>query len=186
MIRTQFLGGFTKKNDRETDRNVSGFGFVFFRFRFKTDQNRPTLWWKTEKPTEQFVIFGSQPCTWDLERRQCRLTLLGDGKFKERPGLVRVLISSSICHHTAVYQVKYYVIHIHSHNSYLHTNLSSIALRFCSPQEGLTSFMRSHKTRSTRDRSIPHSLQRWPSTKSSISQLTFVNPYSGVLYNAPR
>ena len=33
--------------------------------------------------------------------------------------------------------------------------------------------MRSHKTRGTRDRSISHSLQRWVSTKSSISQLTF-------------
>ena len=29
------------------------------------------------------------------------------------------------------------------------------------------------KTRSTRDRSIPQSLQRWVSTKSSISQLSF-------------
>ena len=33
--------------------------------------------------------------------------------------------------------------------------------------------MRSHKTRSTRDRSIPHSLQKGVPTKSSISQLTF-------------
>ena len=43
----------------------------------------------------------------------------------------------------------------------------------CSPQWGLkTSLMRSCKTRSTLDRSIPRSLQRWVSTKSSISQLT--------------
>ena len=33
--------------------------------------------------------------------------------------------------------------------------------------------MRSHKTRSTRDRSIPRSLLRWVSTKSSISHLIF-------------
>ena len=33
--------------------------------------------------------------------------------------------------------------------------------------------MRSHKARSTRDRSISHSLQIWVSTKSSIPQLTF-------------
>ena len=33
--------------------------------------------------------------------------------------------------------------------------------------------MRPHKTRSTRDRSIPRSLQRLVSMKSSISQLTF-------------
>ena len=33
--------------------------------------------------------------------------------------------------------------------------------------------MRSQKTRSTRDRSIPRSLQRCVSTKSSISQMTF-------------
>ena len=33
--------------------------------------------------------------------------------------------------------------------------------------------MRSHKTSSTCDRSMPHSLQIWLSTKSSISQLTF-------------
>ena len=39
----------------------------------------------------------------------------------------------------------------------------------------LTSSMRSHKTRSTRDRSIPRSLQRRVSTNSSISQLTFFN-----------
>ena len=35
--------------------------------------------------------------------------------------------------------------------------------------------MRSHKTRSTRDRSIPRSSQKGVSTKSSISQLTFLN-----------
>ena len=42
---------------------------------------------------------------------------------------------------------------------------------FC-PHQGLF-LMRLDKTRSTRDRSIPRSLQRWVSTKSSISQLTF-------------
>ena len=53
-------------------------------------------------------------------------------------------------------------------------SLSSTAVRFCSPQWGLiTSLMRLHKTRSSLDRSIPRSLQRWGSTKSSISQLTF-------------
>jgi len=34
--------------------------------------------------------------------------------------------------------------------------------------------MRSHETRSTRDRSIPRSLRRWVSTKPSTSQLTFL------------
>ena len=45
------------------------------------------------------------------------------------------------------------------------------------PQWGLliTSLMRSHETPSTRDRSIPRRLRRWVSTKSSISQLTFLN-----------
>ena len=39
------------------------FRFRFFSgFVFKTDRNRPTFWWKTEKPTEPFFIFGSQPC----------------------------------------------------------------------------------------------------------------------------
>ena len=42
--------------------------------------------------------------------------------------------------------------------------------------------MRSHKTRSTRDRSIPRSLQRWVSTKCSISRLTFLHFIIYILY----
>ena len=60
-------------------------------------------------------------------------------------------------------------IHIHRH-IFLHS-LGSTAVRFCSPQEWLTSLMRSHKIRSTRDQSVPRSLLRWVSTKSSVSQL---------------
>ena len=62
-------------------------------------------------------------------------------------------------------------IHVHSHR-FIHS-LSSTAVRFGPPQWGLTFLTRLHKTRSTRDRSIPRSVQRWVSTKSSISQLTF-------------
>ena len=50
-------------------------------------------------------------------------------------------------------------------------SLSSTAVRFCPPHSGLPFLMRLHKTRSTRDRSIPRSLQRRVSMKSSISQL---------------
>ena len=46
--------------------------------------------------------------------------------------------------------------HIHSHMLYIQ---SATAVRFCPPQYGLTFLMRSHKTRSTRDRSIPRNLQ---------------------------
>ena len=48
---------------RETDRQVHGFGFVFFRLKQhkNTDQNQPTLGWKNELPTEAIFIFGSQP-----------------------------------------------------------------------------------------------------------------------------
>ena len=62
-----------------------------------------------------------------------------------------------------------------SHSHICTHSLSCTAVRFCPPQQGLVIFlMRSHKTRSTRDQStITHSLQRWVSTKSSISQLTF-------------
>ena len=44
--------------------------------------------------------------------------------------------------------------------------------------------MRSHKTRSTRDRSIPRSLRRQDSTKSSISQLTFFHLIIYTRHNA--
>ena len=59
-------------------------------------------------------------------------------------------------------------------------SLSSTAVRFCPSHSGLTSLMRSHRIRMTRDRSIPHSLQRWVSTKSSISQLMFFWFYNNV------
>ena len=43
--------------------------------------------------------------------------------------------------------------------------------------------MRSHKTRSTRDQSVPRSLERWVSTKTSILQLSFFSFY---MYNMPK
>ena len=64
---------------------------------------------------------------------------------------------------------------------YLQPNICTLtdfhsSCQICPPQ-WLTFLMRSHKTRinSTRDQSIPRSLQRWVSTKSLISQLTFFN-----------
>ena len=58
--------------------------------------------------------------------------------------------------------------------------LSSTAVRYCPPQYGLTFLMRSHKTRSTRDRSrsIPRTLQKRVSTKSSISRRTFFSVFN--------
>ena len=78
--------------------------------------------------------------------------------------------------HTAVNQItsnkcKQGRIHVHSHRFI--QSRSSTAVRFCPPRWRLTFLMRSHKTRSTRHRSIPRSLQRWVALKSSISQLTF-------------
>ena len=60
-----FLAGFTEKpteklNEKPTEKRSVSVSF-FFGFVFKTDRNRPTFWWKTEKPTEPFFIFGSQP-----------------------------------------------------------------------------------------------------------------------------
>ena len=42
------------------------------------------------------------------------------------------------------------------------------------PPQWLTPLMRLHKTRSTHEWSTPHNLQRWDSTQSSSSQLTFL------------
>ena len=50
---------FHPKTDRETDREVLGSGFVFFRFCLKKRPKPTDIWWKTEKPTEPFFIFGS-------------------------------------------------------------------------------------------------------------------------------
>ena len=72
--------------------------------------------------------------------------------------------------------------------TYLYTHWVPQLSDLVPPQWGLTTFFMSHKTRSARDRSIPRSLQRWGSTKSSISQLTFLFFKYYIVYhnNRPR
>ena len=70
---------------------------------------------------------------------------------------------------TNINQVAY--IFIGTYFVFVHS-LSSTAVRFCSPQQGPTSLMRSHKTRSTRWK-YPTHLANVSFDESSISQLTF-------------
>ena len=85
------------------------------------------------------------------------------------PHLILLLILRPI----KINKVAYFEVHIHRHILRTCTLTEFHSCQIFSPQQGLTSLMRSHKTRSARDRSIPHSWQMWVSTKSSISQLTF-------------
>ena len=91
-----------------------------------------------------------------------------------------VLLGVIICHvHRVMYYYIFPLIQVTSTNKVAHISITTDNTftefhsgQIVSPSVGLTFLMRWHKIRSTRDRTIPRSLERWVSTKSSISHLT--------------